>query len=138
MNRIAIRRRMAANWWLHVLLAIVPVLAVALLVGDNTWLAELATPAFVIGLLSMFLTLSLFRDYRRALVATQQALDTPDENSAWLRLAQARRSGALGASLPAWIAAVAALFGLNGVALILLGLTSLVILILYRIPRQLR
>ena len=39
--------------------------------------------------------------------------------------------------LPAWIAAIALFSGLNAVALILLALSSVVLLCLYRIPRQL-
>ena len=61
MNRSVIRNRLALRWWLHLILAIAPLVLVSVLAGDNTWLAELATPAFVVGLMSMFLTLSLFR-----------------------------------------------------------------------------
>ena len=39
--------------------------------------------------------------------------------------------------LPAWIGVLACFTDLSGVALILLGLTSLLILWLYRLPRQL-
>ena len=48
-----------------------------------------------------------------------------------------RRKAFLGAGLPAWIAAIALFSGLNAVALILLALSSVVLLCLYRIPRQL-
>ena len=41
-------------------------------------------------------------------------------------------------SLPAWLAAVGALLGMEPVARLLLVLGSLSLLILYRIPRQLR
>ena len=47
------------------------------------------------------------------------------------------RSQVLGAGLPAWIAAVAVFVGLEAIPLMLLGLSSLVLLYLYRIPRQL-
>ena len=53
------------------------------------------------------------------------------------RLAQVRRKALFGASLPAWIGVPGVFAGLNGVALILLGVTSLVLFWLYRIPRQL-
>ena len=59
------------------------------------------------------------------------------EREAWLELARQRRKGFLGAGLPAWIAALALFSGLNAVALILLAMSSVVLLCLYRIPRQL-
>ncbi|HSX70829.1 MAG TPA: MFS transporter, partial [Pseudomonas sp.] len=43
----------------------------------------------------------------------------------------------LGACLPAWVAAIALFSGLNAVALMLMALSSVVLLSLYRIPRQL-
>jgi hypothetical protein len=71
------------------------------------------------------------------LIATEQALDSPAEAEAWARLRRVRRRGLLIASLPAWFAAAGALLGMEPVARLLLVFGSLVLLVLYRIPRQL-
>ncbi len=97
----------------------------------------LAMPLFVGGLASMFVSLPLFSLYKRALIATEKALDTPEEPAAWLSLADSRRQAFLAAGLPAWIAAIAVFTGLEAIPLILLTLSSVVLLVLYRIPRQL-
>ncbi|MNG34436.1 hypothetical protein D3C84_1209140 [compost metagenome] len=85
----------------------------------------------------MFVSLPLFSAFKRALVSTEKALDTPEEPAAWLELANRRRLAFLGAGLPAWIAAIAVFAGLEAIPLILLALSSVVLLYLYRIPRQL-
>ena len=79
----------------------------------------------------------LFSAYKRALVATEKALDSDEEPAAWLELARCRRLAFLGAGLPAWIAAIAVFAGLEAIPLVLLALSSVVLLYLYRIPRQL-
>ena len=56
--------------------------------------------------------------------------------AAWDHLAQVRRRALLAAGLPAWIAALAVFVGLEGVPLLLLALSTLVLFYLYRIPRQ--
>nr|WP_243434564.1 MFS transporter [Pseudomonas sp. 30_B] len=128
---------MTLIWWLLLALALAPQHLLLALAGETGWPEALATPAFVAGLISMFLTLPLFRGYKRALVAAQNARDTADEPAAWQALGAAQRHGVLVGSLPAWIGALAVLVNLSGVAVLLLGLASLVILWLYRIPRQL-
>ncbi|MNG21255.1 hypothetical protein D3C84_1055960 [compost metagenome] len=94
-------------------------------------------PLFIAAMISLFITLPLFRAYKRALIATQQALGLAEEPAAWIELARRRRLAFLAAGLPAWIAAVAQLTGLHPVALFLLALSSVLLLCLYRIPRQL-
>lgn len=137
MNRAAARRRLNLGWWLFLLLALGPLILLMNLIDETGWAEKLATPAFVVGLLSMFVTLPLFRVYKLALIATQKARDEAAEPAAWQALGATQRRAMLVGSLPAWIGALAVLADLNGVALILLGVTSLVILWLYRIPRQL-
>ena len=85
----------------------------------------------------MFVSLKYFGGYKNALIATQKALDTADEPAAWIELAARRRIAFLAAGLPAWIAALAVFVGLEAVPLFLLGFSSVVLLYLYRIPRQL-
>lgn len=138
MTRKEVRRRMARAWWLQVGYTLVPLLVMGYLFGDGEpALPVLQMPLFIAGLVSMFLSLPLFSAYKRALVATEAALGRAEEPGAWQHLAHQRGKAFLAAGLPAWIAALAVPFGLNAVALFLLATSSLVMLYLYRIPRQL-
>ncbi len=137
MTRSEVRRRLALVWWRQLALTLAPLLVINLLFGAGKTVSVLAMPLFIAGLASMFVSLPLFGAYKRALIATEKALDTPAEPDAWLELANRRRLAFLGAGLPAWIAALAVFAGLEAIPLILLALSSLVLLYLYRIPRQL-
>ncbi len=138
MTRKEVRRRLAQAWWLQVGYTLVPLFIMGYLFGDGEpALPVLQMPLFIVGLASMFLSLPLFAGYKRALVATEAALGRAEEPGAWQALARQRRKAFIAAGLPAWIAALAVPFGLNAVALILLATSSLVMLYLYRIPRQL-
>nr|WP_241197929.1 MFS transporter [Pseudomonas oleovorans] len=127
---------MALAWWRQVLVAVAPVLVLNLLFGDGRP-SVLAMPLFIAGMASMFLSLPLFHAYKRALITTGKALDSEAEPAAWLLLDRVRMRALLGAALPAWIAALAVLAGLEAVPLVLLTFSSVVIHLLYRIPRQL-
>jgi hypothetical protein len=138
LTRNNMRRRLALAWWGQLALTLVPLLAASVLFGsDETMSLVLAMPLFIAGLLSMFVSLKPFGAYKRALIATEAALDTPEELAAWNRLAATRRKAFLAAGLPAWIAAAAVFVGLEAVPLVLLAISSVVLLYLYRIPRQL-
>ncbi len=137
MKRSEVRRRLALQWWRQLALALAPLFVINLLFGADLQTGVLIMPVFIAGVASMFVSLPLFTAYKHALVATEKALDTPDEHDAWLKLARVRRSGFLGAALPAWIAALAVFAGLEAIPLILLAISSIVMLCLYRIPRQL-
>lgn len=137
MNRAAEFSRLGRLWWLHLVLALGPLLALLLWGFEIDALAVLATPLYIASLVSMYFTLPLFRRYKLALIDAGKARDTAEEPAAWAELARTWRNGVLGASLPAWIGVLACFTDLSGVALILLGLTSLLILWLYRLPRQL-
>lgn len=138
MTRQETRRRLALAWWRQLGYTLVPLLVMNYLFGGGEpWLPVLQMPLFIAALASMFLSLPLFSAYKRALVATEAALGRAEEPGAWQELARRRGKAFLAAGLPAWIAALAVLVGLNAVALILLSLSSLVLLYLYRIPRQL-
>nr|WP_239482277.1 MFS transporter [Pseudomonas insulae] len=128
---------MARGWWLHLLLALAPLLVLDLLFGAARSHGPVAMPLFIAGLLAMFPSLLWFRRYKLALVATERALDSAEEESAWQQLQASRRTAMLGAALPAWVAALAVFAGLETIPQLLLALSSLVLLILYRIPRQL-
>ena len=110
MTRGEVRRRLAMEWWRQLALTLAPV--------------------FVFSL-------PQFHAYKRGLIATEKALDTPEEPAAWLELARRRRIAFLAAGLPAWIAALAVFVGLEAIPLMLLAIASLVLFYLYRIPAQL-
>nr|WP_178117827.1 MFS transporter [Pseudomonas sp. R5(2019)] len=133
-----VRRRLAVSWWQHLVVALAPLLVFNWAFGQGEpILPILAMPFFIAGIASMFLSLPRFGAYKRALIATQKALDTPEEPGAWIELARVRRLAFLYAALPAWVAALAVFVGLEAVPLILLAFSSVVLLYLYRIPRQL-
>ena len=138
MTRAEVRRRLALEWWRWLGFALAPLLFLNLLFGASQALGTvLEMPLFIAGVASMFVSLPLFSAYKRALIATEQALDSEAERDAWLELARQRRKAFLGAALPAWIGAIALFTGLHAVALFLLAMSSVVLLCLYRIPRQL-
>ena len=99
-------------------------------------LPGLTMPFFIAGVASMFVTLRFFGPYKHGLIALQKALDTPQEPAAWAELGRARYRALLAAGLPVWIAALAVFVGLEGVPLLLLSVSTLVLFYLYRIPRQ--
>ena len=137
MTRSEVRRRLELAWWRQLGLTLAPLFVLNLLFGADQQAGMLSMPLFVAGLASMFVSLPLFSAYKRALIATERALNSPAEHDAWLELARTRRIAFLGAGLPAWIAAFAVFAGLEAIPLILLALSSVVLLYLYRIPRQL-
>ncbi|WP_210641307.1 MULTISPECIES: MFS transporter [unclassified Pseudomonas] len=138
MTRGQVRRRLAVSWWKYLALALVPLFVINLVFGEGeAILPVLAMPLFIAGVASMFVSLRFFGPYKHALVATQKALDTPEEPQAWITLAARRRAAFLVAGLPAWIGALAVFVGLEAVPLMLLALSSAVLFYLYRIPRQL-
>ncbi|SEC46943.1 MFS transporter [Pseudomonas anguilliseptica] len=137
MTRGEVRRRLALEWWRQLAVTLLPLFVLNLLFGAEQKTGLLTMPLFIAGLASMFVSLPLFSAYKRALVATEKALDTADEHDAWLELARVRRLAFLGAAMPAWIAAIAVFAGLEAIPLILLAISSIVLLYLYRIPRQL-
>jgi hypothetical protein len=136
-TRGEVRRRLALEWWRQLAVTLVPLFVLNLLFGAERQTGLLTMPLFIAGLASMFVSLPLFSAYKRALVATEKALDGADEHDAWLELARMRRLAFLGAALPVWIAALAVFAGLEAIPLILLAISSIVLLCLYRIPRQL-
>ncbi|MGP0175061.1 MFS transporter [Pseudomonas sp. NCHU5208] len=136
MTRAQVKRRLALAWWRQLAVAVLPVIVFNALFGGGGP-ALLAMPLFVAGIASMFVSLPLFKAYKQALIATDKALDSAEEPAAWLQLDRVRLRALLGAALPAWIAALAVLAGLEAVPLVLLTFSSVVIHLLYRIPRQL-
>ncbi|MEK1905678.1 MAG: MFS transporter [Pseudomonas sp.] len=138
MTRTEVRRRLALEWWRWLGFALAPLFLTNLLFGSQTPVLQvLELPLFVAGMASLFVTLPLFSAYKRALIATEQALDTAEEPAAWIELARRRRLAFVAAALPSWIGVPALFTGLHAVALVLLALSSLMLFCLYRIPRQL-
>lgn len=138
MTRGQVRRRLSVNWWQYLALALLPLFVINAVFGQSeAILPVLAMPLFIAGVASMFVSLKFFGAYKHALIATQKALDTPEEPGAWISLAAKRRTAFLAAGLPAWIGALAVFVGLEAVPLMLLALSTVVLFYLYRIPRQL-
>ncbi|CAD5376307.1 MFS transporter [Pseudomonas sp. OF001] len=139
MSAVALQRpAFARRWWGMLALAWLPLILLGAFGPERALLPDsLAMPLFVAALLSMFVGLPLFRRFKHGLIATARALDTPDEDAAWAVFARTQRHGLLGALLPAWIAAVGRLADLHAVPVLLLAFASLVIALLYRLPRQL-
>ena len=139
MNRAAARRQLSRDGWLQLLLVVVPVLAanqLPELSGSDQ--AFLAFPLFVAGLGLLFFSLPRFSAYKHALIRTEQAFDSDDEAAAWSALRNVRLRALRIAGLPAWVAAVGAPLGVEPVAQLLLVCGSLMLLVLYRVPRQLQ
>ena len=139
MNRAAVRRQLSRDGWLMLLLILVPVLASGHLprlageIGDS-----LAFPLFFAGLGLLFLSLPRFTAYKHALIRTEKAFGSDAEPSAWAALRETRLRALRIAGLPAWVAAIGAPLGLEPVGQLLLVCGSLMLLVLYRVPRQLQ
>lgn len=138
MNRDTARRRLAWGWWWQVLLTLAPLLVLKQFFGDvRSTPSVFALPLFILGCSSLFLSLAPFKRYLRALISTEKALNSDSEAAVWQALGRTRQRSFIAAGLPAWIAALAVLAGLETVPLLLLAVASLVLLYLYRIPPQL-
>lgn len=135
MNRRLARRQLARDGWLQFALVIVPLLLASRI---PTATEQFGLVLFGLGLASLFLSLPRFTAYKHALIATEKSFGSADEDRAWATLRQMRRRALMVASLPAWLAAVGAPLGLEPVAQLLLTFGTLVLLLLYRTPRQLQ
>lgn len=138
MTRGQVRRRLTVSWWQYLAAAVAPLLVLAWAFGGSQTLIPIVTmTVFIVGVATMFLSLRRFHAYKHALIATEKALNSESEPAAWAELARVRRRGMLFACLPAWVSALSVFAGLETVPQILLVISSLVLLYLYRIPRQL-
>ncbi|WP_248805534.1 MFS transporter [Pseudomonas sp. MWU13-2100] len=138
MTRGQVKRRLAVGWWKQLVLSVLPLFVANWFFGQaEPLLPVLAMPFFIAGVASMFVSLRFFGAYKRSLIATQAALDTPEEPAAWIELASVRRKALVVAALPTWIGTLAVFVGLEAVPLMLLVLSTVVLFYLYRIPRQL-
>ena len=119
MTRGQVKRRLTVSWWQYLALGLLPLFVINALFGQGEpILPVLAMPFFIAGVASMFVSLRFFGGYKHALIATQKALDTPEEPAAW-------------------IGTLAVFVGLEAVPLMLLAVSTAVLFYLYRIPRQL-
>ncbi|MBC3421020.1 nuclear fragile X mental retardation-interacting protein 1 [uncultured Pseudomonas sp.] len=138
MTRGQVKRRLALAWWQYLAVGLVPLPVMAWAFGGGQALIPvLAMPLFIAGAATLFLSLPRFGAYKRALIGTSKVLDTPEEPAAWIELARVRRLAMTYACFPAWIAALSVLVGLEAVPQVLLALSTVMLLYLYRIPRQL-
>lgn len=139
MNRAAAHRQLSRDGWLMLLLFLVPVLVSSQLPRVTGSLADaLAFPLFFAGLALLFLSLPRFTAYKHALIDTEKAFNSDSEPSAWAALRSIRLRALRVAGLPAWVAAMGAPLGTEPVGQLLLVCGSLMLLVLYRVPRQLQ
>lgn len=133
----SLRLRSAAQWWLAAL-----VLAAILLVPlPDTFPALLQHSVaglvfFVTGLLTVFFSRSPFNTFKAVLVEFSVALPQRLPRL-WQTYFLVRRRALMAAMLPAVMAFAGRLLGLEQTPVLLLVLTSLLLLWLYRTPRQL-
>ena len=138
MTRAEVKRRLALAWWQYLAVGLVPLPVMAWAFGGGeAMIPMLVMPLFIAGAATLFLTLPRFGAYKRALIATSKALGTEGEPAAWIELARVRRLAMTYACFPAWVAAVSVLVGLETVPQVLLALSTVVLLYLYRLPSQL-
>lgn len=138
MTRAEVKRRLALAWWQYLAVGLVPLPVMAWAFGGGeAMIPMLAMPLFIAGAATLFLTLPRFGAYKRALIATSKALGTEGEPATWIELARVRRLAMTYACFPAWVAAVSVLVGLETVPQVLLALSTVVLLYLYRLPSQL-
>lgn len=139
MSCTATRDQLTRDGWVYLLLMVAPVLAVGQLPEWSGRFGEyLALPLFITGLGMLFLSLPRFTAYKHALIATEKDLRSDAEPAAWAVLRAIRLRALRTAALPAWLAAIGAPLGLEPVAQLLLVTGSLTLLMLYRVPRQLK
>lgn len=137
MTRGQIRRRLSFSWWQQLVLTMLPLLLAEIFFGESPPLLPfLKMPLFIAGVASMFVTLRFFGPYKHALIALQKSLGSPQEPAAWATLVRVRYPALLVAGLPTWLATLAVFVGLEGVPLLLLVVSTLLLFYLYRIPRQ--
>lgn len=136
MTRGQRRRRLSFSWWQQLLLTLLPLVLVTWFFGKSEpLLPELAMPLFIAGVASMFVTLRTFGPYKHGLINLQKP-------SILRKNQQPGMSWRVRVSVPCWrracprIATLAVFVGLEGVPLLLLVLSTLVLFYLYRIPRQ--
>ena len=79
MSRAAARRQLARDGWLHTLLMVLPVLVL----GRASVVFADWGYRFAAGMVSLFFSLRAFTAFKHALIATEQALDSPAEAEAW-------------------------------------------------------
>nr|WP_312622840.1 MFS transporter [Pseudomonas juntendi] len=138
MTRAEVKRWLALAWWQYLAVGLLPLPVMSWAFGGGEALVPiLAMPLFIAGAATMFLSLPRFGAYKRALIATSKALGTAEEPAAWIELARVRRLAMLYACFPAWVAALSVGVALEAVPQILLAISTVVVLSLYRIPRQL-
>lgn len=134
MNRKAARQQLVRDGWCYAVLMVLP----AMLVGRLEPLDErFGVVFFALGLAALFLSLACFRAYKHGLIHVEKMLGNDGEADAWAALRRIRLKALMVASLPAWIAAVGSVFGLDEVPRTLLIAGCLVLLVLYKVPRQL-
>lgn len=126
-----------SQWWGFCLLYSVPVAAVLLLSVTFNLPNWLTMGIFILGLCSLFANLKSFHQFKHCVIAIGKDTDAALEDD-WHDLHHIRRKAFIIAGFPAWIGALGACLGLDGIAALLLLAASVLQLLFYRIPQQLK
>ena len=124
----------ALRWWLPAIVCVLPWWLTITYLTPATQNATLSLVLFIAGLCSLFLHLKLFNRFKHAVIAAGR---NPSDASLWQAFLTIRQRGLWGAVIPSLLAVPAWLIGLETVASALLVIASLMLLWLYRVPRQL-
>ena len=126
--------RTALRWWLQVLISSVPWLIVINTLQPIKAPEWLPMAAFVLALSSLFLHIKLFNRFKHAVIQVGRDKANP---TLWQQFLAVRQQALWLASVTAWLAVPAWLVGLESVPSALLVIASIMLLWLYRVPRQL-
>lgn len=91
-------------------------------------------PLFIVGLLTLLLTVWRYGHYRSAVLNMDATANTDEAESAWNRLQHQQLLGLSNAKLPGWVGMLHYVCTLELTPLILLVLASLAAMLLYRPP----
>lgn len=124
------------NWRMQCAASLLLPIALVWLLGDDRqpMMDNAAVPLFMLGLASIFLTVWRFRQYRFALIETDNSGDSSVTEQAWARLHHQQVLGLLNAKLPGWIGMLHYVVAGEIIPLILLVLASQGAMLLYRPP----
>ncbi len=123
------------NWRMQCIAAILLPIALVWVLSDwdGAWDGG-AMPIFVLGLLSIFLSLWRFRPYKLALIEAEGLGSSEAAEPAWVRLHQRQLLGLVTGKIPGWIGVLHYVATGELVPLVLLVLATQGILLLYRPP----
>lgn len=133
-----VKKRLAWQWWRQLFLLLAPVFALNRLEYSSVLEQQVwGLTVFVLSLLSIFASRGCFHRFKHTVIRLGQDSQRFTRTSGWQEYFIVRQKALWVASIPAYCAALGAPFGLETIAKVLLVFCSLLLLWLYRTPRQL-